>query len=302
MVLIIFLDDHIMVYIPGICTQLLDISMIHEPSNHITTDIVLPYTETSQICLTPLIKFGTYSVLNLTTLEIIDLHVPNTQLIETFKSQTTLENKLAIIHYFLVHQGDMDIAIELISSQIEAQTTLGFPQMLKEFLLGSSYASVQRNLPSDASQLINLLPVTTQGVGCDLEVQMNGRTISLSQDALWNASMMLLSPQQRIVPYRVDLWVKLWDILVRNAKGKQRFKPSQVVEKLLVSLVCYKPEALSRSSTPMSPCASIALSSTTDLSSMKSQSDALPFYEVESCTASKQEHIISVVSTTQIWL
>lgn len=287
-------DDHMMVFIPGVCTQLLDISMIHEPSNHITTHPLLPEYEISKTCLTPLIKCGKYSVLNLTTLDVIDLHVPTTQLIETFKSETTLDNKLAILHYLLVHQGEMDVAIELISSQVEKPVSLGFPQMLKEFLLGSAYASVQRNLPCDASQLINLLPVSSQPVGCDVETEINGKTVSLSQDALWNASMMLLSPQQRIVPYRVDLWVKLWEILVKNTKGKQRFKPSQVVEKLLVSLVCYQPEALSRSSTPMSPGSSLSLSTTADLSTMKSQSDALPFYETESCTASKQEHIISV--------
>lgn len=130
--------------------------------------------------------------------------------------------------------------LQLVTSQIGKAFTSNFPQLLKEFLIGSAYATAQRNLPSDANQLVYLLPVTTQPVGCDIEVNIHSNVICLSQDVLWNASMMLLSPQQRIVPYRVDIWTKLWDHLVKIARGKQKFKPSQVVEKLLVSLVCYQ--------------------------------------------------------------
>lgn len=117
---------------------------------------------------------------------------------------------------------------------------MGLPQLLKEYLVASSYASVHRNLPSDAGHLVNLLPITTQHMGNELEVKINDKMINLSQDVLWNASMMLLSPQQRIVPYRSDIWVKLWEQLAKISKGKQRFKHSQVAEKLLVSLVCYQ--------------------------------------------------------------
>lgn len=190
----------------------------------------------------------------------------------------------------------------MIQWQAEKPFSLGLPQLLKEFLIGSSYASVHRNLPSDAGHLVNLLPITTQHMGSELEVNINDKMICLSQDVLWNASMMLLSPQQRIVPYRTDIWVKLWEKLAKISKAKQRFKSNQVVEKLMVSLVCYQPEALSRSSTPMSPSGSLGSSTAlNDFLSIGNQctrkSDALPFYEIESCTASKQEHIISVVFT-----
>lgn len=130
--------------------------------------------------------------------------------------------------------------LQLIAWQIEKPASLGFPQLLKEFLIGSAYMAVQRNLPPDAQQLINLLPITTQTIGNEMEIKINDKQICLSQDVLWNASMMLLSPQQRVVPYRSDIWTKLWDHLARFSKNKQKFKPSQVVEKLLVSLVCYQ--------------------------------------------------------------
>lgn len=133
-----------------------------------------------------------------------------------------------------------DINLQLLSHEIEHTFSEGLPHMFREFLIGSSYASVQRNLPADASQLINLLPVTMQTVGATLEAVVDDKNITLSQDTLWNASMMLLSPQQRVTPYRADIWVKLWERLMKNAKGKQKFKPSQVVEKLVVSLVCYQ--------------------------------------------------------------
>lgn len=128
-------------------------------------------------------------------------------------------------------------------------------------------------------------------------MSLDGKSLTLTQDALWNASMMILSPQQRVVPYRADIWVKLWENMLKNTKRKPRFRSSQVVEKLMVSLVCYQPEALSRSSTPMSPANGLTISSVSvskDLNTYKTQFDTLPFYEVESCTASKQEHIISV--------
>lgn len=112
--------------------------------------------------------------------------------------------------------------------------------MLKEYLIATSYSSVHRNLPSDANKLINLLPITSQRIGYEMEVELGNYMICLSQDILWNASMMLLSPQQRIVPFRSDIWVKLWEQLAKLSKGTQRFKPSQVLEKLMVSLVCYQ--------------------------------------------------------------
>lgn len=57
--------------------------------------------------------------------------------------------------------------------------------------------------------------------------------------------MMLLSPQQRITPFCTDIWLQLWEQLMKIVAGKQRFKPSQVVEKLLVSLVCYQVRLIS---------------------------------------------------------
>lgn len=287
-------DHHILVLIPGLFTHLLDIGINHEPCGH----IVMPCLINSDIDLrlVPLC-YDNNTVINLNTLDIIKISIPNSLLIETFKSETALDNKIAIIHYLLVHKNQFEIVSEALSYFIEKPLNLGLPQMLKEFLIGSAYVTVQKNFPSDATQLINLLSVTTL-LPRDTEIRINKYCVQLSQDILWNTAMMLLSPQQRIVPYRMDLWTKLWENLMQTGKTKAKFKPSQVAEKLMVSLMCYQPEALSRSSTPLSPGG--VLGNPTDLSVIsgqggrKNQMDSLPFYEFESCTASKQEHIISV--------
>lgn len=280
---------------------------MHEPSCHVTVSPSYQNFTINQTSLAPLYSFGNNSALNTTTLDVINVNVPISHLAQTFKSSTTLENQLSILHYLLLHVGETEVVAHLVASEIEKPLSLGFPQILREFLIGSSFAVVQRNLPPDAQQLTNLLPLTTKAAGTDEEIEIDGKQICLSQDALWNASMMLLSPQQRIVPYRSDIFVKLWDHLAKFAKGKQKFKPSQVVEKLLVSLVCYQPEALSRSSTPMSPCGGLGTTTilselvTTGQSNRKSQNESLPFHEIENCTASKQEHVISVVSVRERW-
>jgi hypothetical protein len=69
-----------------------------------------------------------------------------------------------------------------------------------------------------------------------------------------------------------------------------------------LSNISFQPEALSRSSTPLSPGTSFVGTGTlADLAAIAGTRkgpgmDVLPFYEIESCTASKQEHVISVVS------
>ncbi|KAJ8978824.1 hypothetical protein NQ317_018915 [Molorchus minor] len=288
--LFILTGDHLVIFIPEICTHMLDVGIMHEPCCHITTSPIITDIETQFLCLAPVVSLGLGITINLATLDLIDANVPATLLAETFQSDTLLENKLAILHYFMLHAEDADLTSE---SDLLPWVS---PQMLKEYLIGTSYSSVQRNLPSDASKLINLLPVTSLRIGNELEVELGDQMICLSQDVLWNASMMLLSPQQRIVPYRSDIWVKLWDQLAKVSKGPLRFKPSQVVDKLTVSLVCYQPEVLSRCSTPMSPSggASKLNEFLGNQTGKRNQVDSLPFFEVDSCTASKQEHIISV--------
>lgn len=107
------LGDHMLIMIPEVCTHLLDIGATHEPACHVTTKPLLSYMETQKLCLTSLITLGPDYVVNLATLDLIEMVVPNDLLVQTFKSDTVINNKLSIIHYFIVHTGDMETAVEV---------------------------------------------------------------------------------------------------------------------------------------------------------------------------------------------
>lgn len=285
-------EQHMIVYAPGLFTHLLDVGLGHEPCCH----ILMGHAPPQASHLVPLLQPGEGLTLDLRALDLVRLVVSPRILLDTFRQDTCKSTRLAILHYFLVHAGDMDSVAELLGVVAENPFDLAVPQIFQEVVIGGAYASTQKNLTSDAMPLITHLPLTTIQVAADLEVKAQ-RIMTLSHEVLWNTAMMLLSPQQRLVPYRVDMWTRLWDQLARRTdKERARFQPSQVSDKLMVSLVCYQPEALSRSSTPLSPGASLVGSGTlADFAAIAgSRKGDLPFYEVENCTASKQEHVISV--------
>jgi hypothetical protein len=80
-------------------------------------------------------------------------------------------------------------------------------------------------------------------------IQVNGYGLTLSQETLENPRVMLLSPRQRLIPFRDDLWTRLWELLPGGSVSEDnafsrpdisRFLNSTVVVKLNVSLVCYQ--------------------------------------------------------------
>lgn len=187
------------------------------------------------------------------TLDLVPLTVPTSFLIKIFCKEPSIEIRCGILHYFVCHKNDLDVVEELISNLAEKPRSLNITKIFEEFLVCCAHTLVQQNLPNDATMLLCLLVVTTMEESLGLEAKVNELNVSLTHEKLWNTSVMLLSPQQRLVPYRSDLWTKLWDKLGEKSEERPRFKPSQIVDKLMLSLACYQPEALSRCSTPMSP-------------------------------------------------
>ncbi|PNF19513.1 hypothetical protein B7P43_G02331 [Cryptotermes secundus] len=107
-------DQHMAVYAPGLFTHLLDIGLSHEPCCHILMSCTLPGIPFYTSHLVPLLQYGNTVTVDLPSLDLIPLTVTTRHLIETFKNDHSLENQLAILHYFLVHQGDLETISEVI--------------------------------------------------------------------------------------------------------------------------------------------------------------------------------------------
>ena len=260
-------NHHMIVFVQNCFTHLLEIGLHHEPCCHILCG-PLPSVPSQSSYLVPLLNLNNESkesnnslanctsdilTIDLPTLDLVTLTIPMKFLIDTFRLDISVEVRLGILHYFFCHRNDLDIVVDLITITAEKPRSLNLPRVLQEFLISGSHALVQKNLLSDAMPLLALLPVTTLEECSGLDVKINDLNVTLSHEKLWNTSVMLLAPQQRLVPFRSDLWTKLWDQLSKRSGDLPRFNPSKVAQKLMMSLACYQPEALSRSSTPMSP-------------------------------------------------
>ncbi|XP_021962743.1 protein pigeon [Folsomia candida] len=212
------------------------------------------------------------------------------------KRKTDTQFKLAVLHHFLVHVGDINVAKRIIYDEGKMLGNLGLKQIYQEFLIGHAHLQAKKQILPNMDSFLYLIPYSADP---ESNSSITTPSLRITTQGSKDVSIMLLSPSQRVFPHNVtDCWTCLWQ-LNRNYSRSKRFNHKDISEKLILSLQCYKPEALSRASTPgpMSPSSPMICTSLGDIVGMfgrRATELQLPFVEQESCTANKQEYIFSI--------
>ncbi|KAK4299369.1 hypothetical protein Pmani_028344 [Petrolisthes manimaculis] len=296
----LFSEHYLLVVVPGVCLHMLDVGLHHTPNNHIITTPPPQLLPNAQLFQTTGAKVPSGRMLSFVdgvNQMIVEVKITKESLFSLFKTCPALSTRLAVLHLAAIHDRDHDLTRKLMWSVCENPFSLDAPALLQEYLVGETYAAVHKHIDSDAAHLLSLLPITTSPFTTDTEYVESAteENVRISYCLLENACIMLLSPRERMVRSVSDTWTKLWEHT--TTRHHQRFPLADVVDKLMVSLDTYKPEALSQGSTPVSPASPLVGGLTITslgLTLAHLMFDPLPFNEAENTTSSKLEHLLSV--------
>lgn len=106
--------------VPGVCVHLLDVGLAHEPACHVT--LLDRFGEQARLAS----ALGGI-VLDLCTLDVVEVVVDQQLLKDSFRVVNSPENRLSILHHLLVHRKDVDSAVEVSFVFISKQIAFTFP-------------------------------------------------------------------------------------------------------------------------------------------------------------------------------
>ncbi|CAL4134378.1 unnamed protein product, partial [Meganyctiphanes norvegica] len=168
----LFAEHYLLVLVPGVCMHMLDIGLQHLPNNHILTvspPHLLPNAQLFQISIPKVISGRTLTYIDGVNHLLVEARVTKESLYSLFKSTPVLSNRLAILHMAAVHDRDHDLTRKLMWSVCEEPWDLETSALLQEYLVGETFAAVQKHCDSDALSLLALLPITTVPFTTDSE-------------------------------------------------------------------------------------------------------------------------------------
>ncbi|ODN00741.1 Protein pigeon, partial [Orchesella cincta] len=200
--------------------HILDVGVTHEPSHHIT----LTFSSFISLSQTVLPSFPSQPFLMIVKSDITsncddklsaftlnfakeDLTLHQVQLspakLHQFLEKNVLSTKvkLAVIHYILVHAGDINVCKRIIYDEGKRIGNLNLTRIYQEFLVGAAYAQTKKQLLPNMEQFLSLIPYAphypSEGIG-------HHENLSFELNTNWTeVCTMLLSPSQRVFPHNV---------------------------------------------------------------------------------------------------